>query len=94
VTGASLVSTVRVVIPTPLRSYTGQRQVEGSGATLGELLADLDRRYPGLRFRVIDEQDRIRPHIRLFVGGEQACDLAQAVGPADTIHIVPALSGG
>ena len=93
-TSASLVSTVRVVIPTPLRSYTGQRQVEGSGATLGELLADLDRRYPGLRFRVIDEQDRIRPHIRLFVSGEQALDLGQTLGPADTIHIVPALSGG
>jgi molybdopterin converting factor small subunit len=87
-------SALRVVIPTPLRSYTGQRQVEGSGATLGELLADLDRRYPGLRFRVIDEQDRIRPHIRLFVSGEQALDLAQALRPADTIHIVPALSGG
>lgn len=85
---------VRVVVPTPLRSYTKQRQVEGSGATLGELLADLDRRYPGLRFRVIDEQDRIRPHIRLFVSGEQVFDLACAVGPADTVHIVPALSGG
>ena len=96
-TSASLpatAATVRVVIPTPLRSYTGQRQVEGWGATLGELLADLDRRYPGLRFRMIDEQDRIRPHIRLFVSGEQVFDLGHGLGPADTLHIVPALSGG
>jgi molybdopterin synthase sulfur carrier subunit len=85
---------MKVIIPTPLRSYTGERDVEASGATLGELLADLDRRYPGLRFRMIDEQDHLRPHIRLFVNGEQAHDLAAALGPSDEVQIVQALSGG
>ncbi len=85
---------MKVLIPSPLRSYTGEREVEASGATLAELVAALDRRYPGLRFRVIDEQDHLRPHIRLFVNGEQARDLATALGPSDEVQIVQALSGG
>jgi molybdopterin converting factor small subunit len=59
---------MRVIIPTPLRSYTGRREVEANGSTLGAVLADLDRQYPGIRFRMIDEQDRMRPHVRFFVG--------------------------
>ena len=69
---------VKVLIASPLRSYTGADEVEARGATLGELLADLDRRYPGIRFRMIDEQDSIRRHIRFFVNGEQVFDLAAA----------------
>ena len=57
------------------RSYTEARQVEATGATLGELLADLERQFPGMRFRVIDEQDRMRAHMRFFVNGEQTFDL-------------------
>jgi MoaD family protein len=85
---------MKVRIPTPLRSYTGRSEVEADGATLGALLADLDRRYPGFRFRVIDEQDRMRPHVRFFVNGEAVLDLAQPLRPADQVVIVPALSGG
>jgi molybdopterin converting factor small subunit len=85
---------MKVLIPTPLRSYTKAREVEVAGATLGELLAELDRRYPGLRFRMIDEQDRMRRHIRFFVNGEQVFDLARALGPGDAVQIVQALSGG
>jgi len=85
---------VKVLIPTPLLSYTKERTVEASGATLTELLADLDRQYPGLRFRVIDEQDRMRPHMRFFVNGEQMRDLSQALGTNDEVVIVQALSGG
>ena len=85
---------MRVLIPSALRSYTERSETEASGATLGEVLADLDGRYAGIRFRVVDEQDRIRRHIRIFVNGEQARDLAQAVGPADEVIIVQALSGG
>lgn len=85
---------MKVLIPSPLRSYTREREVEASGATLAELVAALDRRYPGLRFRMIDEQDHLRPHIRLFVNGEQARDLATALGPSDEVQIVQALSGG
>lgn len=85
---------MKVLIPSPLLSYTKDREVEASGATIADLLADLDRRYPGLRFRVIDEQDRMRPHMRFFVNGEQVFDLARALRPTDAVQIVQALSGG
>ena len=85
---------MKVLIPTPLRSYTRTGIVEASGATVGEVLADLDRRYPGVRFRMIDEQDRMRPHMRFFINGEQTFDLHRALRPTDEIQIVQALSGG
>jgi len=85
---------MKVVIPSPLLSYTGRREVEAEGGTLDALLTDLDRRHPGLRFRVVDEQGGLRPHMRLFVNGEHVRDLAAPVGPADEVRIVQALSGG
>lgn len=85
---------MKVLIPTPLRSYTRKREVDATGGTLAELLADLDRQYPGLRFRMIDEQDKMRAHIRFFVNGEQEFDLARSLRPSDAIYIVQALSGG
>jgi len=69
-------------------------RVQASGTTLGELLADLERQFPGIRFRMVDEQDRIRPHMRVFVGGRAIHDLAQPLQPADDVNIVQALSGG
>lgn len=84
-----------VAIPSQLRDYTGgHAHVEARGATLAELLADLERRYPGIRFRMIDEQDAIRRHIKIFVNQEQACDLGAALAPDDEVTIVGALSGG
>lgn len=85
---------MKVLIPSPLVSYTRSRHAEADGATLGELLLDLDRRHPGIRFRMIDEQDHVRPHVRIFVNGEQVFDLAHPLRPADAINIVQALSGG
>ncbi len=86
---------MKVRVPTPLRSYTAERhEVEAVGATLGEVLLHLDRQYPGLRFRIIDEQDAIRRHIRIFVNGEQVNTLARRLGECDEIFIVQALSGG
>ena len=86
---------MKVAIPTPLRSYTGkQSEVEATGANLTELLVDLDRRYPGIRFRMIDEQDGIRPHIRLFVNGEQTHSLTTPLKAVDEVVILQALSGG
>ncbi len=85
---------MKVLIPGLLRSYTQTREVEASGATLAEVLADLDRRYPGLRFRIVDEQDRIRPHIRVFLDGGQVFDLATPVRAESELQIVQALSGG
>jgi len=86
---------MNVAIPSQLRDYTGgHAQVEARGATLAELLADLERRYPGMRFRMIDEQDRIRRHIKIFVNQEQARDLGAALDANDEVVIVGALSGG
>jgi molybdopterin synthase sulfur carrier subunit len=85
---------MRVVIPSPLLSYTGKRDVEAGGATLDALLGDLDRRHPGLRFRLVDEQGGLRPHMRLFVNGDAVRDLATRLAPSDEIRIVQALSGG
>ena len=86
---------MKVVLPTPLAEYTEhRREVEAEGATLAELLADLDRRYPGIRFRVIDEQDAIRPHIKIFVNREQTAGIALALRPSDEVLVVAALSGG
>ena len=50
--------------------------------------------FPGIRFRMIDEQDRMRPNMRFFVGGAATFDLARPLRPTDTLHIVQALSGG
>jgi molybdopterin converting factor small subunit len=85
---------VKVIVPTPLQSYTRAREVEAEGATLAAMLRDLDRRHPGIRFRMIDEQDRIRPHVRLFVNGEQVFELERPLRPGDEVQIVQALSGG
>jgi molybdopterin converting factor small subunit len=85
---------VKVIVPSPLRSYTAAREVEAEGATLGALLADLDRRHPGIRFRIVDEQDQLRPHMRFFVNGEQVHDLARPLRPGDEVQLVQALSGG
>jgi len=86
---------VKVRIPTPLRSYTQQQSVvEADGATVAALLLDLDRRYPGIRFRMIDEQDRVRKHMKVFVNDESVRDLATPVTERDEITIMQALSGG
>lgn len=85
---------MKVLIPSPLLSYTRTNRVEAEGATMAALLQDLDRQFPGLRFRVIDEQDRMRPHMRFFVNGKQVYDLGLDLKPDDSVHIVQALSGG
>jgi molybdopterin converting factor small subunit len=85
---------MKVLIPSSLRSYTEQSEAVASGATLAAVLADLDRRYAGIRFRIIDEQDGIRRHIRIFVNGAQVRELSQPLTATDEVVIVQALSGG
>ena len=85
---------MKVLIPSALYSYTAGSEVAASGATLAAVLADLDRQYPGIRFRMIDEQDKMRPHIRFFVNGKQIYDLSQPLRVAEELIIVQALSGG
>jgi sulfur-carrier protein len=85
---------MKVLIPTPLRSYTKASTVDASGATFAELLTDLERQFPGIRFRMVDEQDRMRAHMRFFVNGTQVSHLQYRLQPADEVQIVQALSGG
>jgi sulfur-carrier protein len=85
---------MKVLVPGALRSYTGELHLQADGDTLNALFDDLDRRYPGLRFRVIDEQGRLRPNMRLFVNGRGVRDLGHALQPADFVAVVLALSGG
>jgi len=86
---------MRVLIPSPLRSYTGGRaEVEAPGDTLAALLAGLDAAFPGMRFRMIDEQGRIRQHIRIFVNQELVRDLEQPLAASDEVQIICAISGG
>lgn len=84
-----------VAIPSPLRDYTsGAAEVGAAGDTLAAVLADLDRRHPGLRFRIIDEHDRIRPHIWIFIGARMARAITEPLAPGENLKIVAALSGG
>ena len=86
---------MKVRIPTPLRSYTGDRAtVEGAGHTVAEVLLDLDRQFPGIRFRMADEQNRLRQHVKIWIGEDPVRDLALPVGDAPELTIMQALSGG
>ena len=85
----------RVSVPSQLTAYTGgATRVTAEGDSVGAVLDDLDRAYPGLKFRVIDEQDRVRKHIRLFIGQDETRDVRQTLGPGDELLIFGALSGG
>lgn len=86
---------IRVSIPSQLIAYTdGATRVEAAGGTVAAVLDDLDRRYPGLKFRVVDEQDRIRRHMRIFVGQDEARRVDMAVDAGAEVLIFGALSGG
>ena len=86
---------MKVYIPSPLSSYTREATtVDASGRSVAELLADLDHHYPGIRFRVINEQDEIRRHIKIFVNREQVRKLEAPLRASDEVMIVCALSGG
>ena len=84
-----------VYIPSPLRSYTNNAdKVTATGGTLDQVLGQLDSTYPGIRFRIITEQDSVRKHIKIFVNETLTEDLSTPVQTDDRIHIVCALSGG
>lgn len=93
---------MKLLIPSSLRSYTSDVSggsssgmwAHAEGVTLGELLLDLDRRHPGIRFRMVDEQEQLRPHMRVFVNGKAVRQLSQPLCPSDEVAIVQALSGG
>jgi sulfur-carrier protein len=85
---------MKVLIPSALRSYTQGQWAEAAGDTLDALLHDLDQRHPGFRFRMVDEQGALRPHMRVFVNGLAVRQLSHPLNATDEVAIVQALSGG
>ena len=69
------------------------RKQQVDGETVGDVIVELDRSVPGLRDRLVEGGPRLRRHINVFVDGEPA-DLATAVSPTATVHVLPAVSGG
>ena len=86
---------VRVRIAALLHSYTGGlRIIDVEASTIGEAIAALDGRFPGIAFRIVDEQGQIRPHMNIFLGEEKVRDIAASIEGTAEIYIVGALSGG
>ena len=91
--------TFKVAIPSVLRSYTGgaarvEARVDSDAPRLCDVFAALDAAYPGIRFRMVDEAGRVRPHVQVFVGQAVQRDPATLLKPGEEIMIVGALSGG
>jgi molybdopterin converting factor small subunit len=88
---------IQVYIPTPFRDLTGgSGHVHADGATIAELIGDLERRYPGLGERIADA-DGVRHHVNVFVNGQEMRLLAGEATPladADEVAFIPALVGG
>jgi molybdopterin converting factor small subunit len=86
---------IAVCIPSQLTAYTGGvTRIEAAGTTVGAVMDDLDQRFPGLKFRVIDEQDRVRKHMRIFIGREETRSIGARLDAGDELLIFGALSGG
>ena len=88
----------QVRIPTPLRKYTGGAEVvQADGATVAAIVADLDKRNPGIRDRICDESGAVRRFVNIFVNGEDIRflqNLDTAVKAGDEVSVVPAIAGG
>ncbi len=89
---------IQVTIPTPLRNLTGGKDtVDAAGATVGEIIADLDKNYPGLKTRLCDESGKIRRFVNFYINGEDIRfmqDQETLVKENDEVSIVPAIAGG
>jgi len=86
---------MQVKIPSPLFSYTKNANVvEGHGKTVLEVLDNLNVQFPGMKFRMVDEHNNIRPHMKVFLNIDEIKDLNTSVAEQDKIMIVAALSGG
>jgi molybdopterin synthase sulfur carrier subunit len=89
---------VRVRIPAPLRRFTANAEEVGvSGSTIGAVVEDLERKFPGLKERLCDEQGRVRRFVNIYVNGDDIRflnSLETAVNDGDEVAIVPAIAGG
>jgi molybdopterin converting factor small subunit len=88
---------IEVRIPTILRPYTGgEKAVEGAGDTIGELLADLDSRHPGLQDRIVDGEG-LRRFVNVYLNDEDVRFLdgiGTSVSDGDVLTVLPAVAGG
>lgn len=89
---------VTVRIPTPLQRLTnGQGEVQCTGGSVNELLADLETHYPGIKERLCDEQGKLRRFVNIFVNEEDIRFLQgdqTKVKDGDEVSIIPAIAGG
>jgi molybdopterin synthase sulfur carrier subunit len=86
---------MRVEVSSHLFEYTaGERVLQANGSTVRELIDDLESRHPRLRFRIVDEQGRLRQHMRVFVDTQSVRDLDTPLAGAAVVHLLGALSGG
>jgi len=88
----------KILIPTPLRPYTDKQDaVDASGATVGELLADLTRRHSGLKAHLYNDQGKLRSFVNVYVNDEDIRYLQKEQTPvaaSDTVSIIPSVAGG
>lgn len=86
---------MKVRISSPLLSYTkGISEIEIDKPNLNETLDELDRQFPGIKFRFIDEQDKVRRHMTIFVNGVTIKDIFIPLETNSEIFIVQLISGG
>lgn len=89
---------IKIRIPTPLQKLTQNKgEVEADGKTVSELIGDLERRYPGIKERICDENGKVRRFVNLYLNDEDIRFLSQeetAVKDGDEISVVPAIAGG
>lgn len=89
---------VRVRLPRSLTDYwAGARVLDATGASLADVLRDLDQRFPGLTARVLDDQGRFRRYVTVFVNEERVGaprPEAVALAEGDLVHILPSVAGG
>ena len=89
---------ITVRIPTPLRTLTkGSEEVTAAGATVGDVVEDLERQYPGVKSRLCDDKGEVRRFVNIFLADEDIRflqGLKTPVKEGDQISIVPAIAGG
>ncbi len=89
---------VHVTLPSALRTYAhGQDAVDMVGTTLAQVIAGLAADFPGLAYRILDDQGRLRRFVNAYVNDELVSDLEPRdvrLRAGDTVHILPSIAGG
>jgi molybdopterin synthase sulfur carrier subunit len=89
---------IQVRVPTPLRKFTGGAEtVAAEGATVGAVVDDIQRRHPGIKDRICDDEGKVRRFVNIYVNGDDIRFLSNLDSPlkdGDEVSIVPAIAGG